>query len=180
MTAQVVPSDHFGNSRWLGGSQPLSQEMCQAIRRTLLGGGPAERWSKRARAEMSQTIEETNCVAPDALVVEVDGDKDRTTWWTFAGLLANSQLAGAFASSGGRPDNLSITINRAAHPQDFKSQLKSGLGWPEPAKVDNDDLVKFHQCLPERLLSQIHASRSSDPQAVEASKVAKLLFRDMK
>jgi hypothetical protein len=34
--------------------------------------------------------------------------------------------------------------------------------------------------LPERLLSQIHASRSSDPQAVEASKVAKLLFRDMK
>jgi ATP-dependent helicase Lhr and Lhr-like helicase len=180
MTAQVVPSDHFGKSRWLGGSQPLRQEMCQAIRRTLLGSGPAERWSKRARAEMSQTIEETNCVAPDALVVEVDADKGRTTWWTFAGLLANSQLAGAFASSGGRPDNLSITINRAAHPQDFKSQLESGSGSVEAVKVDDGDLVKFHECLPEHLLSQMNASRSTDPQAVEASKIAKLLFRDMK
>jgi ATP-dependent Lhr-like helicase len=120
MTAQVVPSDYFGKSRWLGGSQPLRDEMCQAIRRTLLGSGPAEHWSKRARTEVSLATEETNCVAPEALVVEMDGQKGRTTWWTFAGLSANSELALIFAASGSRPDNLSITLIRPFTLETFK------------------------------------------------------------
>src|ERR1019366_3309525 len=180
MTAQVVPSDYFGKSRWLGGSQPLRHEMCQAVRRTLLGNGPAENWSKRARAEICQTIEETECVAPDALVVEIDSDGDRTTWWTFAGLLENSRLAGAFAQTGSRPDNLSITINRAVHPEDFQSQLGSELDAGTTAKLDPNALVKFHECLPDNLLLQMDATRSSDIRAVEASKTSRLLFRDLR
>ena len=180
MTAQVVPSDYFGKSRWLGGSQPLRHEMCQAVRRTLLGNGPAENWSKRARAEICQTIEETECVAPDALVVEIDSDGDRTTWWTFAGLLGNSRLAGAFAQTGSRPDNLSITINRAVHPEDFQSQLGSELDAGTTAKLDPNALVKFHECLPDNLLLQMDATRSSDIRAVEASKTSRLLFRDLR
>ena len=176
-TAQVVPSEHFGRSRWLGESQPLRYDMCQAIRRILLGGGPKERWSRRAVAEIAQILEETNCVAQDALVVEVDGDKGRTTWWTFAGLLANSHLAGAFATLGSRPDNLSITINQAVLPQDFPKQLEAELAGVEPARFDQADLPKFHECVPEQLLSQMQASRSSDPRAIEATMTARLTFR---
>lgn len=36
-TAQVMPAEHGGRSRWLGGSQPLRFELCQAVRRVLLG-----------------------------------------------------------------------------------------------------------------------------------------------
>jgi ATP-dependent Lhr-like helicase len=178
-TAQVVPSEHFGRSRWLGESQPLSYNMCQAIRRILLGGGPTKDWSRRALAEVDQAIAEANCVAPDALVVELAGDKDRTTWWTFAGLLANSQLAGGFTRVGSRPDNLSITINPAVLPQDFQKQLKSGLAGLEPASLDQSDFVKFQECLPEYLLSQMQASRLSDPQAMAATTTASLIFRDL-
>lgn len=178
-TAQVVPSEHFGRSRWLGESQPLSYQMCQAIRQTLLGNGPAEAWSRRALAEMNQTIAESNCTASDALVVEIDGTKDRGTWWTFAGLLANTELAGAFTPGGGTPDNLSITINQAILPQDFQGRTESKPAGIESARFKNSDFVKYQECLPEQLLSQIQTSRSSDLQAVEATTNARLVFRDM-
>jgi ATP-dependent helicase Lhr and Lhr-like helicase len=179
-TAQVVPSEHFGRSRWLGETQPLSYNMCQAIRRILLGNGPTEAWSRRALAEMNQTIAETNCAAPDALVVEVDGGTGHTTWWTFAGLLANSQLTDAFTPLGGRPDNLSITINQAVVPRHFQEQLEPDLAGFGPARVDPADLVKFQECLPDQLLFQMQASRSSDPRAVEATKTGRLIFRDVR
>ncbi len=178
MTAQVVPSDYFGKSRWLGGSQPLRYEMCQAIRRTLLGSGPAENWSKRARTEVSRAIEETNCVAPDALVVEMDGEKGRTTWWTFAGLIANSELAFAFAASGSRPDNLSVTIDKTLHPHEFHEQSETAAPKQRTLQRDRDALVKFHECLPEQALLQMETARWTDDQASRASKAARLLFRD--
>src|SRR5436853_642451 len=53
-TAHVAPVEHGGRSRWLGGSQPLRFELCQAIRRALLKSGASELWSKRAVAEVEQ------------------------------------------------------------------------------------------------------------------------------
>jgi len=178
-SAQVIPSEHSGRSRWLGESQPLSYKMCQAIRRILLGNGPTEAWSRRALVEANQTITESNCTAPDALVVEVDGERGHTTWWTFAGLLANTALARAFTPVAGRPDNLSITINHAVLPQDFRKQVESELVGVDPAIFDQPNFVKFQECLPDQLLLQMQARRSSDPQAVEASETALLMFRDM-
>jgi ATP-dependent helicase Lhr and Lhr-like helicase len=177
-TAQVVPSEHIGRSRWLGESQPLSFEMCQAIRRILLGGGPKEKWSKRATAEIAQAIEETSCVADDGLVIEVDGDRGRTTWWTFAGLLANSQLARALAPFGSKPDNLSITINLPVPPRDFRKQVEDSLPSFEPTELDEADLVKFQECVPVPLLIQMQARRSRDLEAVDATRTAKLIFKD--
>jgi len=178
-TAQVVPSEHFGRSRWRGETQPLSYTMCQAIRRILLGNGPTEAWSRRALAEMNQTIAETNCAASEALVVEVDGGTGRTTWWTFAGLVANSQLTGAFTALGSRPDNLSITINQTMLPRHFQEQLEADLAGLGPARVDRADVVKFQECLPDQLLLQMQACRSSDARAVKATKSASLIFRDI-
>jgi ATP-dependent Lhr-like helicase len=178
MTAQVEPSEYFGKSRWLGGSQPLRYEMCQAIRRTLLGSGPAENWSKRARTEVSQAIGETDCVASDALVVEMDGEKGRTTWWTFAGFLANSELALAFAASGSRPDNLSVTIDKAIRPQEFHEKSEAAVLGQRALPCDRDATIKFHECLPENALRHMEVARWTDVQATHASRAARLLFRD--
>lgn len=177
-TAHVVPSEYIGRSRWLGESQPLSYQMCQAVRRILLGCGPKEEWSKRAAAEIDQALEETNCVVQDGLVVEVEKDKGRTVWWTFAGLLANSQLAGAFTSCGSRTDNLSITLSEAVLPLNFRKQLEVESAGVEPSRLDQEDLVKFQECVPVQMLTQMRANRSSDKQAVEACRTASMIFRE--
>lgn len=123
-TAQVIPSEHLGRSRWLGGSQPLSYEMCQAIRKVLLGSGPKDVWSRRATTELSQALEESTCAASDALVLQVELSRERTTWWTFAGLAANSELSCRFADAGKR----AAERNRRA--------ARTGRGaWPARASI---------------------------------------------
>jgi ATP-dependent helicase Lhr and Lhr-like helicase len=177
-TAQVVPSEHIGRSRWLGESQPLSYQMCQAIRRILLGGWTEERWSKRAATEIEQIVGESNCVVQDGLVVEVDREDNRTICWTFAGLLANSQLASSFTPRGSWSDNLSITVDKAILPLDFQKQLEVKSADLDPRMVARDDRVKFQECVPSRLLAQMQANRSSDEQAVEATRAARMIFRE--
>lgn len=112
-------------------------------------------------------------------MVEVDGGTGHTTWWTFAGLMANSQLTGAFTALGTRPDNLSITINQTILPRHFQEQLEADLAGLGRGRVDQADAVKFQECLPEQLLLQMQASRSSDARAVKATKTASLIFRDV-
>ncbi len=166
----------LGHVSWAVYIRYLSGEL---IRRILLGGGPKEVWSKRATAEIAQAIEETNCVAKDGLVFEVDRDKGQTRWWTFAGLLANSQLADAFGSCGGRADNLTVTMSKALLPADIRTPLDTnmtGLGAPS---VDHDDLVKFQECVPPQLLAEMLVSRTSDKEAVDATCTARMIFRDM-
>ena len=175
-TAQVIPSEHAGRSRWLGGSQPLCFEMCQAIRRVLLGGGPSEMWSRRAATEMAQTRDETTSVAADALVVETEHERGRTTWWTFAGLLANSVLSGAFDEIGTRFDNLSITINSALRPADMRERLNA-IAERAP-RLDPSFETKFHDCLPEQLNMQMQNARLSDPMSVKLTRDAAVLYRD--
>jgi len=175
--AQVVSSEHTGHSRWLSDSQPLSYQMCQAIRRLLLDEGALEVWSKRAANEITQAREEANCVAQGALVVEVDRNRRRTTWWTFAGLLANSEFSRAFAMCKSTPDNLSITLNEAVLPDDFRRELDTVSTKPERSGLMQDKIVKFQECVPMHLLIQMEASRSADKTAVEATQRTCLLFR---
>ena len=177
-TAYVVPSEYIGRSHWLGESQPLSYQMCQAVRRILLGGGSKGEWSKRAAVEIDQAREDANCVAPDALVVEVEKAKGRTVRWTFAGLLANSQLAGAFTPCGSRADNLSITLSAAVTPVTFRKQLEVGSAGIEPTRLDQEDFLKFQECVPVQLLTQMRANRSSNNPAVEACRTAIMIFRE--
>ncbi len=51
-TAHVTPAEYGGRSRWLGSSQPLRFELCQAVRRVLLGSGTRDLWSRRAVTEI--------------------------------------------------------------------------------------------------------------------------------
>ena len=177
-TAQVIPSEYVGRSRWLGESRPLSYEICQAIRRVLLGDGPSGLWSLRAVTEIAQAREETNCVAPNALVVEVECEKGRTTWWTFAGLVANSELSCSFADFGRRLDNLSITVNQALRQTEFQERLNAASA-DRPDQPDDCGEVKFQECLSDELLAAMRAARFSDPRAEEATKQAPLRHRSV-
>lgn len=176
-TAQVIPSEHPGRSRWLGGSQPLSYEMCQAIRKILLGSGPKDTWSKRAATELANSIEEATCAAQDALVVEVERNKERTTWWTFAGLAANSELSRHFVDAGMRFDNLSITVGRALPLAVFREHLKAGAPANTVCPSEFVD-IKFQECVPEQLVRVTQSARFSDLRAVKASERAPLLHRN--
>jgi hypothetical protein len=118
-------------------------------------------------------------VVQNGLVVEAEKEKGKTIWWTFAGLLANSELAAKFTSRGSRPDNLSIRISHAVLPPDFRKQLEAEPAGQEWFNLDQDYLVKFQECVPKQLLAQMQASRSSDKQAVEASRTASFIFRNM-
>ena len=176
-TAQVIPSEHQGRSRWLGESQPLSYEMCQAIRRILIGSGPKDAWSKRATTELARSIEESTCVAPDALVLEVERSKERTTWWTFAGLAANSELSCHFVGAGVRFDNFSITVSRALPLAVFRESLKAGALAKTVRPTEFVD-VKFQECVPEQLLRATQSARFNDLRAVKATERAPLLYRN--
>jgi len=110
-------------------------------------------------------------------VIEVDSENGRTTWWTFAGLFANSQLASAFTAFESRADNLSVTMNQAILPRDLQKQLDANVTGASLARSEQADQVKFHECLPEQLFSDMRVSRLSDPRGVDSSETAKRIFR---
>lgn len=176
-TAQVIPSEHPGRSHWLGESQPLSYEMCQAIRRILLGNGPKDAWSKRAATELAKSIEESICAAPDALVLDVERSKERSTWWTFAGLAANSELSCHFLDAGVRFDNLSITVSRALPLAVFREHLQAAALARTLHPSEFVD-IKFQECVPEELLRATQSARFSDLRAVKATEGAPFLYRN--
>lgn len=175
-TAHVTPSEHLGRSRWLGESQPLRYELCQAVRRILLGRDESESWSNRAKAEIKHARKETTSVAPDSLVVERDTTCERTTWWTFAGLFANSELARDLPA-GARSDNFTVTIDKTVPPEQLSLRGRPIKTQPRTLTRDGTS-VKFGECLPEELLQDMQAARSLDHVGVARVAVQPLLIRD--
>ncbi|MFL6450077.1 MAG: hypothetical protein ACJ746_20725 [Bryobacteraceae bacterium] len=126
----------------------------------------AGRWSAKR--------DESNCVAPDSLVVELDDEKQRTSWWTFAGLLANAELAQNLGAA--RSDNFGVFLDRLVRPQEFSTD-----GYPslhQPDMVTSEPLLKFHECLPGQVLQSVESARCTDASAVEVSRSSRLLFRN--
>ncbi|MBM3813826.1 MAG: hypothetical protein FJW20_19540 [Acidimicrobiia bacterium] len=70
-------------------------------------------------------------------------------------------------------------MNQTVLPHDFRKQLEASLPGVELPRFDQADLVKFQDCAPGPLLTQMQASRSSDPQAVEVTRTARLIYRNM-
>jgi ATP-dependent Lhr-like helicase len=161
-TAQVAPAEHGGRSRWLGGSQPLRFKLCQAVRRVLLGSTPCEFWSRRAATEIEEARHETTSVAEDALVIERDNSRDRTTWWTFAGLLGNAEVAGVLNHYQPYFDNFALTMS--GRPDLRHIAVQDAHDAPRiPTSATNR--VKFQECLPPAVLAAMQAERSSDHDA---------------
>jgi len=160
-TAQVAPAEHGGRSRWLGGSQPLQFELCQAIRRVLLGSGTSELWSKRAATEVDQARGESTAADRDGLVAERDLARGRTTWWTFAGLLGNAEIARTIPQHQPFFDNFAITMSaRADIPAVAVESDSQTL-----STMSTIGAVKFQECLPPSVLGVMHKARVADHDA---------------
>jgi ATP-dependent Lhr-like helicase len=173
-TAQVTPAEHGGRSRWLGGSQPLRFELCQAVRRVLLGTGACELWSKRAATEINKARDETTAAAADALVVERDNTRDRTIWWTFAGLLGNAEIANGAQEHRPIFDNFAITMSGRADLRHIAAEN----GSQTPTRATAVGAVKFQECLPPSALAAMRAERAADHDAAAFVRRSKVLWRE--
>lgn len=119
----VEPSEHGGPLTWLSGSRSLPRDLCQAMRRVLLGEAPtgvarthrADDGLATLRASYARTVAPT---APRVLVEENTG---KTRWWTYGGGLSNQTLlhvlgrvAPELLAPDSTWDNLSITVHPTA------------------------------------------------------------------
>ena len=107
-------------------------------------------------------------MGPDSTVLVRDVRNDGGTWWTFAGLVANAQLATELGSVAGRADNFSI---RVVDVEEGIKQIRSGLktGAASMFKpLRTDPPLKFEECLPTLLRHDVAMARTNDLPAVAA------------
>jgi ATP-dependent helicase Lhr and Lhr-like helicase len=176
-TAQVTPADEFGKSRWLGESRPLSNRLCQAVRSVLLDSEVRQWWSKRAKDQIASARENTPAVAPDATVVEIDRSRERVTWWTFAGLNANFELAASWPGTA-RFDNFSITLDGRVPVSRVQEWIRAGSPI-EPIHLDCLPLPKFHTCVPPKVLTGMLRVRTQDVLSVDIARNSQTLYHDV-
>jgi ATP-dependent Lhr-like helicase len=176
-TAQVTPADEFGKSRWLGESRPLSNRLCQAVRTVLLDSDAPSWWSKRAKDQIASARENAPAVAPDATVVEIDPDRARVTWWTFAGLNANFELAASWPGTV-RFDNFSVTLEGRIPVASVQKWIRGGLPI-DPVHFDKLPRPKFHECLPSEVVAEMLRARTRDLPSVEKARSGHVVYRDV-
>lgn len=149
----VVPGEGRAKTRWSGDPVPLPHALCQAIRDLLTADDEDPTWSSRAREALTIAREEHSFLAPFATVLHRTGE-DQLTWWTFAGLLANAQLASWLdARFGQRPtaDNLRLQLDPSLDARALRSAIDEIRGSPPfdlATALLAADRLKFRQCLP--------------------------------
>lgn len=171
----VTPAAEPGRSLWRGGSTVLSQPMCGSIRSVLVGIDTPTEWSRRATDELRRLREEHEFLKRTSLQLRDDGE---STWWTFAGLRANSQLACALEEASGlacTPSNLSVGIEGVPDRIDIDSVLDRPPPLPLPSTTVDQFLksVKFIEYLPEKLQTELVTSRLQDDEAIRAFRRAR-------
>jgi len=169
-TVAVVPSDSDGRSRWMGSAQPLSGELCRAMRDVLAGTDPAGvHLSKRATATLAELRHDAPWAQPGTTAVVRDAGK--AYWWTFAGLRANAALHAALGSlaAGPQPDNLRIELDLATDLPRLRrhlADLDPDALAPSPLAEQLADDLKFSDCLPAGLALRIADARLGDPASL--------------
>jgi ATP-dependent helicase Lhr and Lhr-like helicase len=127
--------------------------------------------SKRATATLEKVREEFSWLKAGESTILTNGHQTR--WWTFAGLMANSTLAGMLRRLGvnlGRTDNLGISVEDWTLGTDWDSLMAEMRSIPPndmAVPVDPKMLaqLKFSDCLPETLATTELQSRLTDRQA---------------
>lgn len=167
--AHVEPSENKGRSRWLGEGQMLSNAVCQSIRRILAADKDDPSWSRRASQQFEELRNEHPWVSFDSttLVRQSNGE---IRWWTFAGGIANTMLSDSLkAKCDVSGDNLSLRF-RAADSVDAVAKLIDGLRHetikPVP-HIDAIDNLKFSECLPPEIASEVFLARFQDKDAIQ-------------
>ncbi|WP_182870879.1 DEAD/DEAH box helicase [Rhodopirellula sp. JC639] len=167
--AYVEPTDQKGRSRWLGEGQLLNHSVCQSIRRILSADDNDAAWSERAIQKLYDIREEHPWVSDDATSL-VQMPNGHVRWWTFAGGIANSLLADALKlHCDVKADNLSLSFPPASS-FDAASEQIDRIG-PESVKpipnIDAMDNLKFSECLPMGIASELFCTRFDDRAGVE-------------
>lgn len=169
-TVALLPSTELGRSLWRGRGVVLSERLCSAMRNILTSQMVDTAWSKRARDEIAQLRSEHDFLRDDSSTVRVDANQE-ATWWTFAGMLANDQLAHALQRHSGqvcRASNLSVEIDGVPSEEHIAATVAAGPDLPVPeAAIDSiENTIKFASYLPAQLRHQMLATRLSDPRAL--------------
>jgi ATP-dependent Lhr-like helicase len=156
-TAHVEPAEDLpGRSTWLGSSQGLSFEICQAMRGVLLGS--AATLSRRAVEQMDLLTAQAT-TDPDATILRAT--KTGCEWWTYAGLKANAALVQRFAL----PATFdSLTVRAGCSPIELKLAMDAPQQDSRP-EIDARFRPKFAECIPDPLLAQFARERLFDTDA---------------
>jgi len=171
--AYVEPADQSGRSRWIGTGSHLSYELCQAIRRVLATGEVSDRWSRRAREELTQARAHYPWVreGETAVVTSPEG----FAWWTFAGGRANAAFGQRFSQLTGFPaesDSLAVTSDGTLARDDvFRALDEIRQTDPHALAIEVADEMldglKFSSCLPKETARSVLRTRLADPLAIE-------------
>lgn len=155
--AYVEPAKDLGKSRWPGTGQPLHYELCQAIRRVLLGNDPAGTISERARLYLAAVRDEYTWLDADHSVV--CRDAAGAAWWTFAGLRANAAMADYLRRHGvdaSKADNFRIQLGDEALGTELEGEIQhlrkaDPQNMRTPIEEKTIEALKFSECLPREL-----------------------------
>jgi ATP-dependent Lhr-like helicase len=172
---QVEPTDAPGIARWLGGGQPLGAHVARGIRAVLCGTEPAgAELSERATERLNRNRSECWWAEIGATTIVRD-PTGRTHWWTFAGWKANLWLAATARSAGLRStvthvDDLAVSLDADADA----SRLRAALQNADPSELvlapwitaEAIDGLKFAECLPRGLATELVVSRLTDRRSV--------------
>lgn len=168
--AQVEPAeDAPGRSTWLGSSQALSYEICEAMREVLLG---AQATLSRRATEQMDLLAAQGTVDPGGTVLRAT--KTGCEWWTWAGLKANATLVQRF----GLPATAdSMTIRARCTPIELKRLLEAPPR-EEPPDIPSRFRPKFEECLPDNLLVRFAQARLYDWPAATRLLENRIVYSD--
>jgi ATP-dependent Lhr-like helicase len=171
-TAYVEATDVTGRSRWKGEGRGLGFRLSQAIKRILAADECSGRWSRRARERIGEMRHEFPWLETDSSVAVLT-DGGGIEWWTFGGNRANATLARQLAQETGSKvthDSFTLTFESAVKLQDVERAIgairQHDVANMRPA-VDEAaiDGLKFSECLPIELATEMLERRLQDPDA---------------
>jgi ATP-dependent Lhr-like helicase len=166
--AYVEPSAERGRSRWLGQSPPLHFKLCQAMREVLLSEPMLGQRTKRATEQLA-TVQSSFAWLPGAETALVHDAHGKTTWWTFAGQLANAALAETLRGAApARVNNLALAFDGRVSAESLTQKLAAHAedSYRPEFSEDAIDGLKFQQCLPAQSIREVLERRLCDKEAI--------------
>lgn len=161
--AYVEPVEGGGQVQWSSPPVALSPELCDAMRRVLLGETPVRVSLSRRATDRLATLRRDRRHQVDELSRVIVEDSGRVRWWTWAGLRQNARYVAALDAVApellddtSTYDNLQIALRGDADAyvvtsamRTARSRFGNDLGGVTP-EVDNRALrgLKFAELLP--------------------------------
>lgn len=174
--AYVEATESRGRSQWLGTGQPLHFRLCRALQKVLARKQVDFQLTIRGREALERAVDALRWVeeGSTAIVRSRDGT---VSWWTFAGLGANSVLGavlGSLLREASRVGNLTIPLRGGAERGVVAEVLKEldVHGAADAVAVSEEALegLKFAECLPQTLGEKLLRQRIVDRDGVAACK----------